>query len=334
MLLLTVAVPTFNRADLITETLASLETACAGRADRVEVLVVDNASPDATAAAVRAFEGRLPGLRYQRQDVNAGGEANFYRCYEAALGRFVWVVGDDDLVEPEAVDRILAALEEGAGAIVVNYSVWNSNFSECLKGRFLPLDRDQVLASSDDAMAAFGGGLSFTASVVLERAPLVARGRAQFLRHSACGLSFLDSAYCGVSGRRVVCLATPLVRNRGGNSRDLDGVGMAWSAESWNVVFIAGIQKVLLGLRAEGFRSRSVRRGRGGAVRQYVPERLRLLRRHRQPCGSTVRTLLQWAWDVPATWTHALPMLLVPRVILKYSPGWRRRLQGGARPRA
>ena len=323
---LTVAVPTYQRPRLLQQTLASIQEACCRTTTPVEVLVVDNASPDDTREVAQRYAGVIPDFRYECQDSNIGGEANFFSCIEKARGAHVWVVGDDDVVEPESVKAILRVLSEGANAVVVNYSVWSSDLQTCSKRAFFAESGTKVFESVDRVLETCGGGLGFTAAAVLNRNQVLKNSREEFMRYADVGLSFLDSAYRSLVGTRVAYLAVPLVKNRGDNSRDLRLGTVGWSSETWNRVFVVGIHQVLAGLSGQGYSDRAVRRARDRSVRLYVPERLRLLRRIREPCRTTVKCLLQNVYDVPSLWTHALPMFLVPRAVLRVTP-WLRQFQ-------
>ena len=325
--MLTIAVPTFERSRSLVDTIESIRRACGQCVAPVEVLVVDNASGDDSREVVARSARDFLGLRYERQDSNVGGERNFFSCIEMALGSHVWVVGDDDVVEPSSVARIVRALDEGADAVVLNYSVWSSDLRTCLKPVFFKVPDDRVFESADAVLETFGGGLGFTGAVVIDRARVVRHGHELFLRHAGVGLCFLDCVYRSLVGARAFYVAAPLTRNRGDNSRDLSGVVQGWSSEHWNRVFVAGFQLVLSGFAEYGYSRRAVRRARDLTVRLYVPERLRRLRRARQPYRETVMCLLHCAYDLPSVWTHALPMLLVPRSILRITPRLRRFFQ-------
>lgn len=108
-MMLSICIATYNRAECLAEL---LESVCEqGMAD-VEVIVGDDASPDNTAATVERFRARLPGLRYIRHERNLGCDRNFLSVVEAATGKFVWLVGDDDRLKPGALRVVLAQLDE------------------------------------------------------------------------------------------------------------------------------------------------------------------------------------------------------------------------------
>jgi glycosyltransferase involved in cell wall biosynthesis len=108
-LLLTIAIPTYNRAKCLDRLLGVLLKQLYGES-RVEVIVSDNASTDNTPAVVEAY--RLQGLEihYLRNEDNRGPDFNILQCYEQAAGNYVWIFSDDDLIAPGTLKRVLAAL--------------------------------------------------------------------------------------------------------------------------------------------------------------------------------------------------------------------------------
>ncbi len=116
--LLTIAIPTFNRATQLDALLSVLEPQVAGKAD-VEVFISDNASDDDTptviAAAAERYRHAGARLRTHRHATNIGSDANFAFCFNQAGGHFFWMCGDDDLIVPDAIDDVLALLRTPAG---------------------------------------------------------------------------------------------------------------------------------------------------------------------------------------------------------------------------
>ena len=104
--LLTMAIPTYNRAGCLRELLSCL----AGQVKdepRVELLISDNASPDDTPAVVQDFVAQGVSVRYLRNAQNIGADANFLQCFEKAQGKYVWLFSDDDLIVPGGVAKIV-----------------------------------------------------------------------------------------------------------------------------------------------------------------------------------------------------------------------------------
>ena len=107
--LLSFAIPTYNRAKYLDQLLGVLSQQLQGES-RVELIVSDNASADNTQAVVESYKQQGLPIRYLRNEVNRGPDFNILQCYERATGKYVWIFGDDDLIAPETMQRILDAL--------------------------------------------------------------------------------------------------------------------------------------------------------------------------------------------------------------------------------
>jgi|GEM_PF-2718888 len=120
MIKLTVAIPTYNRnikaANQVRQLLEQIGDFC----DReIELLVIDNASDTPLEASFK--EQNIPShpcLRLVRNPVNVGLSANIIRCFEHAQGEWLWLVGDDDELLPNALQDVLEVLEKSLPEIV------------------------------------------------------------------------------------------------------------------------------------------------------------------------------------------------------------------------
>jgi len=103
--LVTIGIPTYNRAN---KTLAlAIESACRQDYPNLEIIVSDNCSTDNTRDVVGAFAD--PRLRYIRQEVNRGPNANYNACLHAARGAYFLLLHDDDLIDPDFVTTCMLA---------------------------------------------------------------------------------------------------------------------------------------------------------------------------------------------------------------------------------
>jgi glycosyltransferase involved in cell wall biosynthesis len=103
--LVTIAVPTFNRASLLKRCVTS---ALAQTYSRFEVLVSDNASSDDTAEVLSGFGDEK--LRVIRQQSNIGLLPNWNACLAAARGEYVVVMSDDDTIETWLLERFVSLI--------------------------------------------------------------------------------------------------------------------------------------------------------------------------------------------------------------------------------
>ncbi len=115
-----VVVPAYNEAANIAATVRSL---VANDYPRLEVIVVDDGSTDATADIVARL--RLPGVRLIRQ-ANAGKPAALNTGIANARGDLLVLVDGDTVFEPDAVGRLVQAFADpDVGAISGNTKVAN-----------------------------------------------------------------------------------------------------------------------------------------------------------------------------------------------------------------
>jgi len=108
--LLSICIPTLNRADLLEDMLFSLKAEVAPLGGLVEVVVSDNASKDATAEVLGRHQDWITS---GRNESTTGFTKNLLRVTcDLARGEFVWLVGDDDLVIRGSVARVLKSLQD------------------------------------------------------------------------------------------------------------------------------------------------------------------------------------------------------------------------------
>lgn len=112
--LVTIAVPTYNRPELLREAVAS----ALGQTYRaVEVLIGDNGSSKSVRAWSQTVSERDSRLRYQSYASNLGMAGNWNALADAARGEFFVLLADDDRLLPEFVGRLAAAVQRYEGVL-------------------------------------------------------------------------------------------------------------------------------------------------------------------------------------------------------------------------
>lgn len=111
--LVSVVIPAYNRADVISDAVAS---AFAQTHRPIETVVVDDGSTDDTLIVLKGLAARYgAALRIVRQ-ANAGASAARNAGLDAASGAFVQFLDSDDVLRPEKVELQLAALQDAPDA--------------------------------------------------------------------------------------------------------------------------------------------------------------------------------------------------------------------------
>jgi glycosyltransferase involved in cell wall biosynthesis len=99
---ITVGIPTFNRAEMLRE---SIESVLSQPRSDLRLVVCDNASADDTADVVASFNDSR--LAYVRSDVNVGMIGNLNRAIGLAETEFLVLLPDDDLLYPGYFDAVM-----------------------------------------------------------------------------------------------------------------------------------------------------------------------------------------------------------------------------------
>jgi glycosyltransferase involved in cell wall biosynthesis len=147
--LVTVAVPTFNRAGYLRECLASVR---AQTYPALEILVGDNASSDRTPALLDELAPAEPRLRTIRHDENLGMIGNWNRLLELANGDYFMLLSDDDLLHPRAIERLILAFSRAP-----NVTLAYSGFL-LIDERGTPFDQNEALGPTIEPGRSFVRG--------------------------------------------------------------------------------------------------------------------------------------------------------------------------------
>jgi GT2 family glycosyltransferase len=119
--LVSVVVLAYNRREQLLESLERMLTHSGYPPDRLEVIVVDNASSDGTSEAVAS---RYPKARLIRNEHNVGA-SGWNGGFAVAAGDYVLILDDDAYLRPGDLERgVLAASDEAAD--LVSFAVVSS----------------------------------------------------------------------------------------------------------------------------------------------------------------------------------------------------------------
>ncbi|MCL5886997.1 MAG: glycosyltransferase family 2 protein [Actinobacteria bacterium] len=117
-------IPTYNRPNALIRQLASIEAQRADWPGKLRVLVSDNASPLISDDDLASYAKRFD-VEVRRNPANLGGNANIALGFLFAdLDEHLWVLGDDDELDPRALSYIAQFGSGGqADAIVLTPGV-------------------------------------------------------------------------------------------------------------------------------------------------------------------------------------------------------------------
>jgi glycosyltransferase involved in cell wall biosynthesis len=108
---ISICIPTYNRASLLENCLNSIIQGNQFSENDFEICISDNCSTDNTQEIVQSAQKKIS-INYSRGSSNIGMARNFLKVVDMAIGEFVWIIGDDDLLLPGALIKLKKLINE------------------------------------------------------------------------------------------------------------------------------------------------------------------------------------------------------------------------------
>jgi abequosyltransferase len=257
--ILSLCIPTYKRAALLDGALrAVLEQITPDLAAQVEVIILDNASPDDTPGTVQRAQGdfsHVP-LRYVRRPENIGPDANFTDALTQARGEFLYLLSDDDVLLPGAVAALLGliAAHPGFDAFALNSRPFTHSPDEAAGGIFR-LEGDRTLTTRDEALVFLNTHITFLSCIAFRRANVLERDYAEKTGTVLIQAFFFVDALAPGHGFYVT--RQPFLAQRADNNQGFN----------FFEIFVTNFDLVLQYARQNGYSPSAVRQVRARALK-------------------------------------------------------------------
>lgn len=139
--ILTVVIPTYNRAETLRTTLSFVIPQVVAHKDEVHIYISDNASTDNTKEVVKEIMSEnLDIITYFCQEKNLTASPNFNDAVHRVKSEYVYILSDDDIIVPECISFMLKCIKENkevdyfylnqyiASEEMDDVRLWHSNF--------------------------------------------------------------------------------------------------------------------------------------------------------------------------------------------------------------
>lgn len=230
-MLLTITIPTYKRPELLYKNLVHVFEQSAMH-DDVGVLVLDDSDGSGNAPWIDKVRARFPHARldYVVNERNLGIDENIKNCIVSATSEYVWLMGEDDLLTPGALDKVRTALlKERPGFLFANYIYCDDSHAHTAEGPVLPGGQGYSVVAFNDFASENVWALGFIGGCVIRAADWKAQDIAKFK----------GSYYSHVGGiidasvdRNIVVMRDVLVLNR---AEDVNT--FTWSKSTFDVYF-------------------------------------------------------------------------------------------------
>ncbi|PLZ93126.1 glycosyltransferase [Fischerella muscicola CCMEE 5323] len=172
--LLTIAIPTFNRAEYLDKLLEWLAGAIKGFESDCEIFISDNCSSDHTPEVVKKWQNIIKNIEinYNRNNHNIGLMPNFAYCLQAPTSKYVWVLGDDDVIKDGTLEYVIKNLKNhpDLALLGLDYSIRSVLDNTMVHDRIFKSETEEVIADSKSVIEHYlitdHSGLAFISSIV------------------------------------------------------------------------------------------------------------------------------------------------------------------------
>ncbi len=216
--LLTIAIPTYNRAGKLDTQLSWLSRAVKGFEKDIEIFVSDNCSTDDTPEVINRWKSRFTDVTFNvcRNAENIGVLRNVMNCLQSATTKYVWAIGDDDPIQDRAIEYTINKLREydDISLLFLNFSGRHYQTGEpahppTISGnRWFDIENEdgakEGKAVFEHCMATSVGAVIFLSAIVY-RADLVKEAVRAWpdCAENWMYMAYLDG-YCAANGRLIV----------------------------------------------------------------------------------------------------------------------------------
>ncbi|MCX6122127.1 MAG: glycosyltransferase [Ignavibacteriales bacterium] len=145
---LSIVLPAYNGESHISQTLESITKQIV---DNVELVVCDDRSTDHTYQIVDNYRIKYKNVRLFQNSITLGMDKNFERVADLAEGEFIWFIGQDDILDEGAVQKVLNVLYDNPQIdfIYANYSQKSHNLDSIIVKKMLDIEED-ILCSNKE----------------------------------------------------------------------------------------------------------------------------------------------------------------------------------------
>ena len=155
--ILSICIPTYNRPEYLKECLMSIVLGCKNFKDKevLEIVITDNSDDDKTLEVVNEIKKIFSNIKYFKNSLNIGGSRNILKALESAAGKYLWLMGDDDIIVSSKARKIVETCRNNVYAgIIVNFAQGDGkNPRIIMLDNCLNLKSDKSFVGKDDLFA-------------------------------------------------------------------------------------------------------------------------------------------------------------------------------------
>lgn len=222
---LTIAIPTFKRPELLKKCLSSIFEQL--DENEVSVVVIDDSVSSVNDDVFRWAEEKCQTFRYIKNEINVGIDHNIEKCLNIEDAEYLLVLGEDDVVLPNAIPRILSTLKNNKVDIIFTSYVYMDNELEKIIRK--PFENIDKRMTNEEFVKKYLWAIGFIGSMVFSTR-LINKSSERFL---GTYFNHVGRIAMGLDSSSVIYYSSDaLIGNR---SDDINST--TWSASFYDVLF-------------------------------------------------------------------------------------------------
>lgn len=231
---LSICIPTFNRATYLKECLKSIVSQLKNKDFQkvVEVVVSDNDSTDNTCDIVKNFNKKFKNIKYFKNKKNIGGDRNIIKAASYATGDYIWFFGDDDMHYPDSLREVTDIIKKKhPDAMICNLNLFSTSGDKVIEKNLLNLDLDVLVKTKKELFRfletkfflSIEWYMTCMSCIIVSRKIFKANIRGILKNHDPTKNAFLHTGiiYYNRDDYRIYMIRKPLVKYRAYNIRML-----------------------------------------------------------------------------------------------------------------
>ncbi|HOC02270.1 MAG TPA: glycosyltransferase [bacterium] len=301
---LSIAIPTYNGARFIRQTLDSIVDQLNDADEEMEIVVSDNASTDKTPEIIKEYKGKHPFIKYFRNDENLGFDKNVDLLFKRAKGEYVWLFSDDDIIVQGGIKKVLEVIKKNpeVALIFVNWSNYSQDLKHCNVERAVEIHEDILFLRADDFLFTIKLNPILISSNVISRKlweesfPEIYVGTNWIHYGVILNIILKHFSYY---------IAKPYVIYRSGNIR--------WDKEgAIGLLNSISLMRILSGFLRKGYYKKSASES-AKIIMRSLPRDIKILKKKRISFQDFhTKTIISQFKSYPFFWVVIIPLLLLP----------------------
>lgn len=247
--LLSIGIPIYKRPDLLRHCLDSIITAAAEFS--VPVYLYDDSLSEINVEVIRLAQQRYPLIFHVMNEKNLGIDENIAKSVEFASSKYVWLLGEDDLLAPDAINQVFPVLEKSQlPYIYCNYSYISNDYSRIIREKRIEIDNN-IRISAVEFFEKYIWAAGFIGSCIIAPDAWLKINREKYE-----GTFF---THVGVIAEMIADTSVQMMNSALVKNRAEDVSSTSWSAVPFDVMF--GWDK-MLGLASTQYGVKSLTKAR------------------------------------------------------------------------